>query len=165
MAITSEFMEAVNNGNRTRVRIILKDIMLVDPTMAKFDEMLKYAASKMSNLYDEHDDETLKYDRTEWNEAYLNNQMVVVVGNFSKERVELLRNMVRFLYRDKAEKIKTQADSEQSYQITRKQAGAGVTAVGAVAAVVGICVQSGALIAGGVVVAAVGVGMIVTDKG
>ena len=159
MAITSEFMEAVNNGNRTRVRIMLKDIMLVDPTMAKFDEMLKYAASKMSNLYDEHDDETLKYDRTEWNEAYLNNQMVVVVGNFSKERVELLRNMVRFLYRDKAEKIKTQADSEQSYQITRKQAGAGVTAVA------GICVQSGALIAGGVVVAAVGVGMIVTDKG
>ena len=165
MAITSEFMEAVNNGNRTRVRIMLKDIMLVDPTMAKFDEMLKYAASKMSNLYDEHDDETLKYDRTEWNEAYLNNQMVVVVGNFSKERVELLRNMVRFLYRDKAEKIKTQADSELSYQITRKQAGAGVTAVGAVAAVAGICVQSGALIAGGVVVAAVGVGMIVTDKG
>ena len=41
MAITSEFMEAVNNGNRTRVRIMLKDIMLVDPTMAKFDEMLK----------------------------------------------------------------------------------------------------------------------------
>ena len=146
MAITSEFMEAVNNGNRTRVRIMLKDIMLVDPTMEKFDEMLKYASSKM-------------------NEAYLNNQMVVVVGNFSKERVELLRNMVRFLYRDKAEKIKTQADSEQSYQITRKQVGTGVTAVGAVAAVAGICVQSGALIAGGVVVAAVGVGMIVTDKG
>lgn len=40
-----------------------------------------------------------------------------------------------------------------------------MTAVGAVAAVAGICVQSGALIAGGVVVAAVGVGMIVTDKG
>ena len=71
MAITSEFMEAVNNGNRTRVRIMLKDIMLVDPTMEKFDEMLKYASSKMNDLYDEHDDETLKYDRTEWNEAYL----------------------------------------------------------------------------------------------
>ena len=28
MAITSEFMEAVNNGNRTRVRIMLKDIIL-----------------------------------------------------------------------------------------------------------------------------------------
>ena len=106
MAITSEFMEAVNNGNRTRVRIMLKDIMLVDPTMAKFDEMLKYASSKMNDLYDEHDDETLKYDRTEWNEAYLNNQMVVVVGNFSKERVELLRNMVRFLYRDRQRRLK-----------------------------------------------------------
>ena len=56
MAITSEFMEAVNNGNRTRVRIMLKDIMLVDPTMEKFDEMLKYASSKMNDLYDEHDD-------------------------------------------------------------------------------------------------------------
>ncbi len=166
MAITSEFMEAVNSGKRTRIRIMLKDIMLVDPTMAQFDEMLHFAVSKMTDLYDEHDDEVLKYDHSEWNEIYLNNQMVVVVSNFSKERVELLRNMVKFIYKDKAEKLRTSTTTTgQDFHITRKQVGAGVTAVGAVTAVAGICTHSGLLIAGGVVVAAVGVGMIITDKG
>ena len=164
MAITNEFREAVESGKKTRVRIMLKDIMLVDPTMKEFDEMLDYAKSNMTNLFDEHDDEVLKYDRSDWNEAYLNNQMVAVVSNFSKERVELLRNMVRYIYRDKVEKINASKQYQSTTNITQKQVGIGITAAGAVAAVAGICAHQGLLIAGGVVVAAVGVGLIVTDK-
>ena len=40
MAITNEFMEAVQSGKMMRVRIMLKDSLLVDPTAAQFDEML-----------------------------------------------------------------------------------------------------------------------------
>ena len=89
--------------------------------------------------------------------------MVVVVNNFSKERVELLRNMIKFIYRDRVEKIR--AEAEKNINITRKQVGAGVTVAGAVATVAGICTNSGLLIAGGVAAAVVGVGIIVTDKG
>lgn len=163
MAITHEFMEAVESGRKTRVRIMLKDIMLVDPTMRQFDEMIEYAASKISDLYDEHDDDPLKYDCSEWNEAYLNSQMVTVINNFSKERVDLLRNMVKYIYRDKANRIKS-TNSESKFSITKKQVGVGVTAGGATATVVGICTSHGLLIAGGIVVMAVGVGMILTDK-
>lgn len=165
MAITNEFKEAVDTGKKTRVRIMLKDIMLVDPSMNQFDEMLAYAKTKIDDLYDEHNEEILKYDRSEWNESYLNSQMVAVVSNFSKERVELLRNMVKYIYRDKAERISSGSQCQSSTTITRKQIGIGVTAAGAVATVAGICAHQGVLIVGGVVVAAVGVGMIVTDKG
>lgn len=165
MAITNEFKETVDTGKKTRVRIMLKDIMLVDPSMNQFDEMLAYAKTKIADLYDEHNEEILKYDRSEWNESYLNSQMVAVVSNFSKERVELLRNMVKYIYRDKAERSSSSSQCQSSTTITRKQIGIGVTAAGAVATVAGICVHQGVLIAGGVVVAAVGVGMIVTDKG
>ena len=50
MALTNEFIDAVANNKKTRVRIMLKDIMLVDPSMKTFNEMLSYAESNMDNL-------------------------------------------------------------------------------------------------------------------
>jgi hypothetical protein len=164
MALTNEFRETVESGKKVRVRIMLKDSMLVDPTMRQFDEMLSFALSKISDLYDEHDGEELKYSSSEWNETYLNSQMVSVVSNFSNERVELLRNMVSFIYSDRVERIRNEETKHSNISITRKQVGIGVTTVGAVAAVAGICAHQAVLIAGGVVVAAVGVGIILTDK-
>lgn len=92
---------------KIRVRIILKDSILVDPTLKQFDEMLEFAKENMQDLFDEQDEEILKYDCSEWNETYLNNQMVKVVNNFSQERINLLRDMIKYIYRDKADKIKS----------------------------------------------------------
>lgn len=164
MAISNEFREAIQTGRKTSVRIMLKDIILVDPTMAQFDEMLNFAKANIPDLFDEHNEEVLKYDCSDWNESYLNNQMVAVVSNFSKERVELLRSMVKYIYRDKAEKINTDNQHQSTVAVTRKQVGIGVTAAGAVATVAGICVHQGLLVVGGVVVTAVGAGLILTDK-
>ena len=44
-----------------------------------------------------HDGETLDYDTSSWTKDYLNQQMVAVVNNFSRERVDLLkRSTARF---------------------------------------------------------------------
>lgn len=164
MKITNEFREAVESQKKIRVRIMLKDSMLVDPSMKQFDEMLDFAKANISDLFDEHNDEILKYDSSQWNESYLNNEMVVVVNNFSKERLELLRNMVKYIYRDKVKRINESNKYKNTTTVTRKQVGIGVTATGAVATVAGICIHHGLLIAGGIVVAAVGVGVIATSK-
>lgn len=58
----------------------------------------------MKNLYDEHDGEKLKLDADSWNTDYMDSQMVKAVNNFSKERVDLLKRMVRYIYRDKINK-------------------------------------------------------------
>ena len=168
MAITQEFIEAVENGKTLRIRIMLKDILLVDPTAAKFDEMEEYASSVLGNLYDEHDGESLNYDITGWSEDYLNEQMVAIVNNFSKERIELLKDMVRHIYRDKAQKIRseqTSAYTQEKRAIKQKHVGTGVTVAGAALAVAGICTSQTILTIGGVAVAAVGVVLIATDKG
>lgn len=167
MAITKDFVDAVESGNLLRVRIMLKDILLIDPTAMTFDEMESYARAKIDNLYDTHDGETLNYDVTGWNEDYLNDQMVAVVSNFSKERIELLKGMVRHLYRDKVQKIRLEESSSQDQSkraITQKQIGTGVAVAGAALAVAGFCTSHTILTIGGVAVAAVGVALIVTDK-
>lgn len=166
MAITNDFMEAVKAGKMMRVRIMLKDSLLVDPTGIQFDEMERYAVETMGNIYTEHDGEKLNFDVTAWNEDYLNEQMVTVVNSFSKERIDLLKSMVRYLYKDKANKIRTERDTASTtYTISCKQVGTGVTVAGAALTAAGICTAHTALTIGGVVVAAAGVALIVSDKG
>lgn len=166
MAITNEFMEAAQKGKMIRVRIMLKDSLLVDPTATQFDEMERYATEKMGNIYTEHDGEVLNFDVSSWNEDYLNQQMVTVVNCFSKERIDLLKGMVRFLYKEKTNKIRSEAANAQSQsQIVRKQVGTGVTVAGAALTVAGICTSHTALTVGGIVVVAAGIAQIVRKKG
>lgn len=165
MSITTEFIEAVEAKKITRVRIMLKDSLLIDPTSAQFDEMEKYAGEKLGNIYEEHDGEKLNYDASTWNEDYLNEQMVKVISCFSKERIELLKDMVRYLYREKAKKVRMETTSNyQEKRLTRKQEGAGVAISGAVVTVAGICTSHTILTVGGVVVAATGVVLMMSDK-
>ena len=94
MALTSEFKDAVQNQNKVRVRIMLKDSLLLDPSGDNFQQMLDYAKVQMLSLMDEHDGEVFK-TADQWDETYLNEQMVAVVNNFSEDR--LANKMIRRL--------------------------------------------------------------------
>lgn len=165
MAITKEFMDAVQSGKEMRVRIMLKDSLLVDPTSVQFDEMEHYANSQMGNIYTEHDGEKLNFDVSAWDEEYLNQQMVIVVNSFSKERIDLLKNMVCYLYKDKANKIRNDNNRiPTECNFTRKQVGAGVTVAGVALTIAGFCTSQTVLTIGGGVVVAAGVVLIISDK-
>jgi hypothetical protein len=97
MALTNAFKEAVSSSNVRLIRIMMKDSMLVDPTFSVFNAM-NNAARDLSGLYDTHDGQELNYDRSTWNDSYMNELMVQIVGNFSQERVDHLKNIVRQLY-------------------------------------------------------------------
>ncbi len=96
MAVTNVFKEAVESNSVRKVRIMMKDSLLVDPTFAKFEEMERIA-SAMDGLYDEHDGNSFQKDRSTWDDEYMNNLMVDVLWNFSHERVEHLKEVVRYL--------------------------------------------------------------------
>lgn len=166
MAISSEFKEAVQLKNIIRIRIMLKDSLLLDPTASQFDEMMQFAIDNMGNIYTEHDGEKLNYEVNAWNEEYLNQQMVAVVNNFSRERIDLLKGMVRYLFKEKANRIRNErSDSHTRSAITHKQIGGGLTVAGAGLAIAGICTAHTAITIGGAAIAVVGISMIVTDKG
>ena len=96
MSLTNAFYEAVKSGNVRRVRIMMQDSLLVDPTFTEFNAMEKEAAS-MAGLYDEHDGKELIEDRSLWNDDYMDKVMVNVLSNFSHERLEHLKEVVRYL--------------------------------------------------------------------
>lgn len=120
MALTNAFYEAIKSGNVRRVRIMMKDSLLVDPTFAEFNAMEK-AASSMAGLYDEHDGKELIEDRNLWNDDYMDKVMVKVLSNFSHERIDHLKEVVRYL-RPAAKTVapKKEQTSHQTYNTTRK---------------------------------------------
>lgn len=151
MAITSEFKDAVQNGKVTRVRIMLKDSLLLTLGGEDFLQMFEYAKGRMPSLMDDHDGEKFK-SSDEWNEEYLNEQMVTVVNNFSKERIDLLVSMAKKLYKPRV--TITQVETSKSTYSSSSGANAGsrlssmqkagiaVATVGAVTIVVGLAFRA-----------------------
>lgn len=95
MALTREFVEAVSQRNMLRVKIMLKDSLLVDTTFNQFNEMARYAESKLPNLWvsDDEDDEDFSQSPEE-----LNNILVGLINNFSRKRIKYLKALISKMY-------------------------------------------------------------------
>lgn len=176
MALTSAFHEAVKEKNKLRIRIMMKDSLLVDPTFTQFGEMER-AASSVEGLYEPHDGRQFEQNKEAWDDDYMNELMVQMVSNFSHERVNHLKAVVRHLRPVKNEPKSgrpsgggTSGRRETPYQEQKRRdqqdgnykgskivagAVAGAVAGGVVAAVVEVPVAVGALagavVAGGAV--------------
>ncbi len=193
MNLTREFTDAVMNQDTIGVRIMLKDAMLLDPSMRQFNEMLKYASENMDDIYDEHDGEELITDKSQWDKSYMNGEMVAVVGNFSRERVALLKNIVKYLYMPEETPKKTVHTVNESRNTSSKPQptrttggyrtntehtgkpqpednhaknplGMGMAVAGAAVAVTGICTAKILLAGVGTAVAAAGVVNIIMHR-
>ena len=95
MGLTKAFEEAVTSGDVRSVRIMMKDSLLMDPSFEQFKEMEK-AASSLQGLYEVHDGRDFQ-DKSTWDDNYMNKLMVQVVNNFSKQRVNHLKEVVEYL--------------------------------------------------------------------
>lgn len=95
MALTKEFVEAVSQGNLLRVKIMLKDSLLVDTSFNQFNEMLSYAEPRLSCIWvgDSEDDDVFSQSPEE-----LNTILAGLVNNFSRRRVTHLKGMINRLY-------------------------------------------------------------------
>lgn len=95
MALTQEYMMAVSQGNLLRVKIMLKDSLLVDTTFNQFNEMINYAETRLKGIWisDAEDDVVFSQSLDD-----LNILLAGLVNNFSKRRVTHLKGMINKLY-------------------------------------------------------------------
>lgn len=134
MSISKEYIESVEKKDLLSVRLLLKNSLILDPSGKSFSEMLDYANEKLPGLFVDHDGESFK-NKNDWNKDYFNEQTVKVVNNFSKERVELLKQIVRELYcEDDGETKKTEkygnVDNNHNDVSCTKMVGGAVAVVG-----------------------------------
>lgn len=121
--ITKAFEEAVKNKNISLVRIMMKDSLIVDPSLKTFNKM-NTLASQIEGLYDDFDNRELRADESLWDSEYLDLLMVQLLRNFSRERIRHIKKIVKKIYpmevpnskryRDKV--VSTKGSSRKSYQ-------------------------------------------------
>lgn len=170
MSISKEFMDTVAAGNKLRTRIMLSNYMITDPSFREFDESLKYAQETINDLIVPHDGEELNYDVTSWTKEYLDKECGILVNNFSKERIDLLRQMCGHIYGKKAEEthhenyVCEDRAKRESAGMSMKQIGTITAGAGVCVAAAGIAVSSTALTVAGALAAVAGGVLILTDK-
>lgn len=162
MAITNEFKTAVKENNTRMVRIMIKNSLVYDPTFKESSEMLSMAEPVLIDLYDEHNGEKLDFITSHWNKEYMDKQMVQIVFNFSKERLELLKKICGYLYSDRIDKINSEREKESKEKsiTNRKLVGGGVVLAGAAATTVGLVIVEPVLISVGIATMVIG-GMVI----
>lgn len=117
MAVTISFKKAVEDGDVKIVRIMLKESLLADPTFEDFNEKSNYASS-IGGIYAAHDGRELNPDESTWDDDYMNKLMSQLSTNFSKERFDHLKRVVRKL-RPVAARPQAQASETVSCKVHR----------------------------------------------
>lgn len=98
MALTPEFISAVSAGNLLRVRIMLKDSLLVDKRFYQFKEMRTYAEGRGVNFWMEKTEELEIAPKEEWNLDLMNLELTRLVNDFTKERLVYCQGLIEKVY-------------------------------------------------------------------
>lgn len=96
--VTQGFKDAVELKNVRRVRIMMKDSLLLDKTFQDFDEMSRYAQSHGLSIYDNSLNYQIKEDRSLWTESYLNELLAALVNNFHNTLISHIKAVIIYLY-------------------------------------------------------------------
>jgi len=96
--LSPEFNSAIQNGNLLRVRIMLKDSLIVDPTFVQFNEMFAYARQTLPTILVPFDNGDLEDDCSKWDKDLMNMELVEIVNNFSEARIDHLKKVISIVF-------------------------------------------------------------------
>ena len=117
MALTSEFISAVREKNNLRIRIMLKDSLLVDKTFKQFTDMRRFAEDNGACFWMEPDGELEMLPKENWTMDVMNLELTKLVNDFTKERLVYCQAIVQFIYGVRSSSAQTHT-SQQSNQNT-----------------------------------------------
>lgn len=94
--ISAEFKQNVESGDLVTVRSALVDYLIIDRTFKKFDETLEYACANL-DIMQSYDNNPFETESEKWDNAYLNQQKVALMVNFSEERIAHIKSVIKIV--------------------------------------------------------------------
>ena len=121
--------KALREGNLMHIKNALSGIMLRDKgfNTNEFDESLKYAQSKIGGLIEEDDGDTEFKPQSEWNAGYWDYLNAALIYNFSRKKIDHIKEVGRFVYgsapssEKKTSNPSRQSSTSPSSQTTARQ--------------------------------------------
>lgn len=164
MSLSQDFIQAVTEKDTLSVRIMLKDSLVVDPTFLELQQLLSYAEQHLTDLYDPHDGEVLESIKAKYDKEYMDSQMVKIVRNFSEERLALLKDVCKHLFKERAQEIEQERNaSKKSFENNAQKVGTGLTVGGLAIAVIGVAISKPLIIITGAAIAIAGGAVILAN--
>ncbi len=105
--ITQAFRDSVASNDVLGVKIMLKDILIIDPTFKEFDEMVRFAEENLADSLWEKYNSNVGESTSAVSEDNLDMEMVLLINNFSKERVANIKSLIKQLYPRESETAKS----------------------------------------------------------
>ena len=98
MAVSSEFAKPVEENNVLRIRIMLKDSLLVDKSFSMFSELLAYALKHGVEVWMTPED-PLEQAEKPWTLDLMNYELTALVNDFTEEHVDYVKQIIREIYK------------------------------------------------------------------
>lgn len=100
------FIQAVNDNNLLRVRLLLTNELLLDPRGESFDEMLLFAQTNIPNLFEVNTEANYSIPpQNNWDMNFLFTVKNDLDNNFSKEKITFYKTVIKNVCKSKAEKL------------------------------------------------------------
>lgn len=122
--MTPEFMQAVKERNLLRIRIMMKDSLLIDKSADLFNEMNKYAEKQGICVWMKNGEEFDALPEDLWDESLLNSELVKLINDFTLKRVKYCLGIIRKIYKDKNKEksnVKGQSKKDLEYKKILKE--------------------------------------------
>lgn len=94
----------IQDNDIISLKISLKDSVIYDPSFKQYDEIYNSIVENIGDIYETHNGEKFEFSIENITKDELNRQLGLLMINFSKERIEFIREMCKILYNDKIEK-------------------------------------------------------------
>lgn len=118
MAVTKEFLQAVNDRNILRMRLIMKNCLLIDTSFKNFLEMEAVAKAHGINVWQNTSEFELIKREKPWSLDDMNYELTAIVNDFTKEHMNYLMDIIREVY---AKNSKENKERDINSETTGKQ--------------------------------------------
>lgn len=98
MTVSKEFIQAINERNVLRIRLMLKNSLLLDTSFHSFWEMARMAKSNGIEVWMEDSGQPLKRKPKPWTVDDMNYEITAVVNDFTEEHMRYLMDIIGEVY-------------------------------------------------------------------
>ena len=98
MSVTKEFMQAIEDRNILRIRLMMKNSLLLDTTFNDFRKMESIARNHGIDIWQRTSQSTLPKRKKSWSLDDMNYELTSIVKDFTKEHMQYLMEIIDELY-------------------------------------------------------------------
>lgn len=116
-----QFIDDVKGGDLISVRLTLTNELMLDPRGGSFEEMLRFAETNMSDLYENDNNKSFSSNEADWNKELLYDLKNELDYNFSRNKLDLYRKIIKVVLREKAQSMEAEQRESNSHNNTTER--------------------------------------------